>query len=75
MEVYRDWDNDSGIRAYEIGRDYIIVEFKTGRHEFYKYAYSSASSNNVEEMKKLARVGDGLNEFIIEKKLGYKSKW
>ena len=75
MENYRDWDNDSGISAYEIGGDYIIVQFKTGRDRFYKYTYNSAGSSCVEEMKGLACAGDGLNEYIVENKVNYESKW
>lgn len=74
MELYRDWDNDSGIRAFEIGTDYIIVEFKTGRNRFYKYTYSSSGTNDVERMKQLASAGDGLNEFIGTRK-DYANKW
>lgn len=74
MQLYRDWDHDSGIRAYEIGSDYIVVEFKTGRSRCYKYTYSSAGMNDVERMKQLARSGDGLNEFIGKRK-DYADKW
>ncbi len=74
MENYRDWDNDSGVIAYEIGNDYIIVEFRSGRERLYKYTYSSAGADNVGEMKRLAEAGDGLNEFIVENKIEYESK-
>lgn len=75
MESYRDWDNDSGVIAYEIGDDYIIVEFRSGRERLYKYTYISSGVSNVEEMKRLAQIGDGLNEFIVENKINYESKW
>jgi hypothetical protein len=75
MENYRDWDNDSGIESYEIGDDYIVVKFKSGRNRFYKYTYRSARPDDIEEMKKMAHVGDGLNEFIVEEKVNYESKW
>jgi hypothetical protein len=74
MERYRDWDNDSGIVAYEIGGDYIIVEFRSGKHRVYTYTHTSTGSANVENMKTLARRGDGLNEFIVEHKVRYSSR-
>jgi hypothetical protein len=74
MEYYRDWDNDSNIAAYEIGADSIIVQFKDGRYHFYTYTYSSAGHNIIEEMKRLAQKGDGLNAYINEKRPKYSSK-
>lgn len=75
MQTYRDWDNDSGVTAYEIGNDYIIIQFKVGRDRFYKYTYNSTGSSDIEEMKRLASAGDGLNEYIVENKVNYESKW
>lgn len=62
MEEYRDINGDSGVIGYEMGIDYIRVQFKTGA--VYKYTYSSAKRENVEHMKLLAKNGDGLNAFI-----------
>ena len=62
MERYRDIDNDSGVAGYEIGPDYIRVQFEDG--SVYLYTYTSAGSSNIEEMKRLAASGDGLNAFI-----------
>jgi len=56
VERYLDIDGDSGVAGYEIGPDYIRVTFKDG--SVYLYTYSSAGSNNIEEMKRLAAVGD-----------------
>ncbi len=75
MQTYRDWDNDSNIVSYEIGEDYIAVEFRNGRTKFYKYTYGSAGVGDVEAMKRLACRGDGLNAFINENKPGYSNKW
>lgn len=74
MERYRDWDNDSGVISYEIGSDYITVEFKKGRFHIYTYTYNSAGSYHIENMKRLAIAGDGLNEYIIEHKVNYTNK-
>lgn len=62
MERYRNIDGDSGVTGYEIGSDYIRVEFSDG--SVYLYTYSSAGSHNIEQMKKLAVAGNGLNSFI-----------
>lgn len=62
MEYYTDVNGDSGVRAFEIGRDYILVEFKTGA--VYEYTSLSAGRQNLDRMGQLARSGDGLNSFI-----------
>jgi hypothetical protein len=74
MQSYRDWDNDSGIVAYEIGEDFIIVQFRSGRETFYKYSCGSAGFQHVNEMKRLAQQGDGLNAYIIDNKVRFESK-
>lgn len=63
MERYLDLDGDSGIFAYEIGDTYIRVQFNT-TFKIYTYSYRSAEANRVEDMKRLARSGDGLNSYI-----------
>lgn len=73
MQTYKDWDNDSGILAYEIGSDYIIVQFKKGRDLFYKYTYGSAVISHISEMKRLAQIGDGLNEYIVRNKVRHET--
>lgn len=62
MQQYKNLGGDSGVLAYEIGSDYIKVEFKDGAVYFYSYA--SAGGQNIEEMKRLAIKGEGLNSFI-----------
>lgn len=62
MERYRDIDGDSGVSGYEIGTDFIRVQFSTGA--IYLYTYASAGAQNIEQMKELAAAGDGLNSFI-----------
>ena len=63
MERYRNSGGDSGISAYEIGDDYIIVKF-SGTVRTYRYSYRKAGQNHVETMKRLARSGNGLNSYI-----------
>lgn len=62
MERYRNLGGDSGVVAYELGSDYIRVQFNDG--DIYLFTYASAGSHNIEHMKQLARDGQGLNTFI-----------
>ena len=62
MQNYKDLSNNSGVLGFEIGNDFIIVEFKTGA--MYEYTNESAGVNNIEEMQRLAQKGMGLNGFI-----------
>ena len=72
MKVYRDLDNDSGVRAYEIGEESITVRFKTGA--VYLYNYLSTGALHIEQMKRLAEAGDGLNSYIGRKVKGNYAK-
>ncbi len=62
MERYRNLGGDSGVVAYEIGADFIRVQCSDGA--VYLYTDVSAGSHNIEQMKLLARNGQGLNSFI-----------
>ena len=62
MKTYQDLNHDSGVSAYETSSDSITVRFKTGA--VYLYNYSSPGAVHVEEMKRLAESGDGLNSYI-----------
>lgn len=62
MEPYKNLNGDSGVAGFENGSDYIRVQFKDG--SVYLYTYASAGSSNIEEMKRLAVAGRGLNSFI-----------
>lgn len=63
MERYLDLDGDSGVVGYEIGNTFIRVQFNR-TFKIYTYSYQSAGSGIVEEMKRLAINGDGLNAYI-----------
>jgi len=63
MESYKNIGGDSGVSSYEIGETYIRVRF-SGSFRVYQYSYSRAGKHNVEQMKILARRGDGLNSYI-----------
>lgn len=63
MEKYRNASGDSGVYAFEIGTDFIRVQF-SGSTRPYTYSYRKAGSTHVENMKQLARNGNGLNSYI-----------
>ncbi|MFW0714310.1 hypothetical protein [Pedobacter sp. N23S346] len=64
MEKYANKGGSSGVAAYQIGTDYIWVQFTSG--SIYEYTYASAGSGNIESMKSLAKSGSGLNTFITK---------
>lgn len=59
----------SGVSAYETGKDYISIRFTDSR--IYTYSYVSAGKQAVEIMKKLARRQQGLSTFISKNKPGF----
>ena len=64
MEPYRNLSGESGAVAYELGPDYIRVQFAGGR--VYTYDYRSTGRGEVEQMKRLAQAGRGLCSFISQ---------
>jgi len=62
MNRYKNLGGNSGVSSYEIGDDYIIVEFSDGAG--YLYNYNSTGRSDIETMKSLAVSGRGLNSFI-----------
>ena len=63
----------SGVTAYEIYDDSILVEFRGGAK--YLYSNSSAGENAVEEMKRLALNSNGLSTYIAQNKPDYETKY
>jgi len=63
MQIYKDIDNDSNVRGFEINETSITVWFN-GTTKSYTYSYSKAGQLHVEKMKQLAKNGDGLNAYI-----------
>lgn len=62
MQRYRNFSGTSGVKAFEIGPDFIRIQYARGRT--YTYTYELAGHENVEEMKRLALKGSHLNAFI-----------
>jgi hypothetical protein len=68
MTNYQNLNGQSNVAQFEIGIDFIDVQFLTTNKDgtnTYRYSYGSAGQNNVEEMKRLATQGFGLNSFIM----------
>lgn len=63
MERYRNSSGNSGVSAYEIGPDYILIKF-SGKSRSYRYSYRKAGQHHVETMKRLAQSGSGLNSYV-----------
>jgi hypothetical protein len=62
MQRYRNFSGTSGVKAFEIGEDFIVLQYVSG--PLYRYSYETVGRENVEEMKRLARKGSHLNAFI-----------
>ena len=62
MQPYKNLSGNSGVVAYELGPDFIQVQFSDGA--VYLYTISSAGFRYVTQMKDLARRGRGLSSFI-----------
>lgn len=67
MKPYKNLSGQSNVVAYQLGTDYIVVQFTSGSWTFYKYTYVSAGQYAIEAMKKLAEDGLGLNSYIASK--------
>ena len=62
MIKYQNKAGDSGVIAYEVGGDYILIKFKDGTH--YLYTDIATGTKHIAEMKKLASEGKGLSTYI-----------
>lgn len=65
MHPYKNVGGNSNVKAYEIGSDYIIVQFAGGR--CYMYNYEATGMAAVEKMKALALAGRGLGAMLATK--------
>jgi len=63
MELYKNLGRDSGVHSYEIGDGFIKVKFKTAP-KVYVYNHVKPGHPHVENMKKLAVAGHGLQTYI-----------
>lgn len=64
MERYKNIAGDSPVAGFEIGADFIVVQFKTGMK--YRYSYAATGHFEVEKLKSLASEGKGLATYLRE---------
>jgi hypothetical protein len=62
MQPYKNLSGDSGVVAYQIGPDYIDIEFNDGKR--YHYNDKTPGREHVEAMKQRARRGADLATYI-----------
>lgn len=62
MITYKNLGRDSGVIQYDISESAIEVMFKD--RMIYLYTYQSAGREIIENMKRLATTGAGLNSYI-----------
>ena len=61
--AYANTGGNSGVDSYVTGEDWILVNFTTGAK--YLYTHKSTTYENIEQMKRYASEGRGLNSFIM----------
>jgi len=65
QQPYRNQGGNSQILSYETGNEFLKVEFaETGA--VFKFSYRTAGKRHVDEMKRLAQSGEGLDKYICE---------
>lgn len=73
MQIYKNLGGNSNVSAFELGDNYIDVQFNGGA--IYRYSYMSAGVLKVDKMKRLALQGYGLNSYIMRNvRMDYESK-
>lgn len=64
MKLYKNLSGKSGVTAYAVADDAILVEFKRG--VVYLYTDDTVGANNRHKMQHLAEAGQGLCTFITQ---------
>lgn len=64
MTSYKNVSGKSGVDAYEIHEGHIDVRFSAEIYRTYRYDHAVTGRGHVEEMKRLATAGIGLNSYI-----------
>lgn len=79
QEHYQDLNGNSGINSFEIGDNYIDINFRdqsNSSKSHYRYSHLKPGLVHVEKMKALAQQGKGLNSYImLNVKKNYERKW
>jgi hypothetical protein len=61
-KAYRSSTGDSGVVSYDLGPEFITLQFKDGA--VYLYNYEKPGKEHVERMKELAKAGAGLSTYV-----------
>lgn len=64
MKRYQNLSGNSGVVAYELRPDAVIIQFQDGWK--YEYTKQSAGAAAVATMKRLAAAGRGLSTFVSQ---------
>jgi hypothetical protein len=64
MERYRNLSGNSGVDAYELGGDFIMIRFRPG--VVYWYTAASVGARHLAVLKRLAQRGQGLGTYISQ---------
>ena len=62
MQPYKNASHDTGVIAYQLGKDRISIKFRDG--SVYVYTVNSAGAKAIADMKALAKKGEGLTTYI-----------
>ncbi|MEO8887079.1 MAG: hypothetical protein ABI367_13530 [Mucilaginibacter sp.] len=62
MQSYKSTSQDTGVIAYQIGKNSISIKFMDG--SVYVYSVKSAGAKAIADMKALAQKGEGLTTYI-----------
>ncbi|MDB5030971.1 hypothetical protein [Mucilaginibacter sp.] len=62
MQSYKTANQNTGVVAYETGKDSISIKFRDG--SVYLYTNKSAGAQAIAQMKILAKKGEGLTTYI-----------
>lgn len=62
MQPYTNRAGTSPIVAFDITDDSVSVKYRDG--DVYVYTVASAGARHIREMKRLARLGEGLSSYI-----------
>ena len=59
---YESSSGESGVASYDIGPDFITLQFRDGAVQLYNY--EKPGKEHVERMKELAKAGSGLSTYV-----------
>ena len=64
MEPYKNFGENAGVRAFEILKNGIIIQFNDDKGFYYHYDNAKPGKLHVKQMKILALQGKGLTTYI-----------